>query len=255
MTKVSIITVAYNAEATIEDTLKSVAAQSWPDVEHIVVDGASKDATIAIVQKHLREGGIFISEPDDGLYDAMNKGIEGASGDIIGLLNADDVFADTNVIERVVRAFRDGRTDAILGDVGYFRDGYENRIIRRYNSGRFKPSRVAWGWMPAHPAMYLTREAYKKVGPYKTDYKIAADYEFVVRAFTRNRISFCYLSDILVKMRMGGKSTAGLSASITINIESVRACRENGIKTNLAMIMSKYPIKLLELIQLDRNFD
>jgi glycosyltransferase involved in cell wall biosynthesis len=249
MTKVTIVTAAYNAGGTIADTLKSVASQSWDNIEHIIVDGGSKDDTAALVSQCARPGSVFVSEPDKGLYDAMNKGIDQATGDIIGLLNADDIFANTDTIERMVSAFELHKTDAILGDVGYFRDGDESKIIRYYDSSAFTPKRVAWGWMPAHPAMYLTRSAYDRVGRYRLDYRIAADYEFVVRAFAKYGLSYAHLSEIVVKMRLGGISTSGLAANLTINRESVRACRENGIKTNMAMIMSKYPRKLIGLLR------
>jgi glycosyltransferase involved in cell wall biosynthesis len=245
MTKVSIITVAYNAEATIEDTLKSVAAQSWPDVEHIVVDGASKDATLAIAQRHMREGGILISEPDDGLYDAMNKGIEHASGDIIGLLNADDFYPALDVLTQVVQCFNAHQVDAVFGDVGYVRIKDLTNIFRRYDSSRFCPSKIGWGWMPAHPSMFLTRAAYEKVGLYRTDYRIAADFEFVARAFGGHKLSYSYIPRILVHMRTGGVSS-GLKASLTVSREALRACRENGIATSALMINSRYPAKVWE---------
>jgi glycosyltransferase involved in cell wall biosynthesis len=244
--KISVVTVAYNAAKTISETLNSVAAQSHPDVEHIVIDGASSDNTFALVTDLQRKHGQFVSERDKGLYDAMNKGIALATGDVLGLLNADDLYYDSAVLARVASAFQTHRVDAILGDVGFFHDLTPERIIRRYNSGRFSPARIPWGWMPAHPAMFLTRQAYAKVGFYRTDYKIAADFEFVVRAFAKERLSFAHVPELFVKMRLGGISTSGLRATLTINAECVRACRENGIYTNLAMIMSKYPLKLME---------
>ena len=247
--KISVITVSYNAAKTIADTLFSVAGQSYSEVEHIIIDGASEDATVSIAQDLLRMGGQLVSEPDQGLYDAMNKGIALATGDVIGLLNADDLYADPDVLYRVAEAFLKQSVDAVLGDVGFFQDGFPDRIVRRYNSGRFRPSRIRWGWMPAHPAMFLTRKAYDRVGNYRTDFKIAADFEYVVRAFAKEKLSFVHIPDLLVKMRLGGISTSGLKATLTINSESVRACRDNGIYTNLAMIMSKYPLKLLEYVR------
>jgi glycosyltransferase involved in cell wall biosynthesis len=247
--KISVVTVAYNAAKTISDTLNSVAAQSYQDVEHIVIDGASKDKTISIVQGLQRAGGRLVSERDKGLYDAMNKGIALATGDVVGLLNADDLYSDPDVLTRVAHAFANHHVDAVLGDVGFFHDGTAYRIVRRYNSGRFRPELIRWGWMPAHPAMFLTREAYCRVGEYRTDFKIAADFEFVVRAFAKEKLRFIHLPDTMVKMRLGGLSTSGLRATLTINSECVRACRDNGIYTNLAMIMSKYPLKLVEYVR------
>jgi glycosyltransferase involved in cell wall biosynthesis len=247
--KISVVTVAYNAARTIADTLASVAGQSHKDVEHIVIDGASKDNTSALVQSLQRKGGQFVSERDKGLYDAMNKGIARATGDIIGLLNADDIYADADVLSRIADAFLHHGADAVLGDIGYFRDGFPDRIVRRYNSGRFRPGRVRWGWMPAHPAMFLTRDAYARIGNYRTDYKIAADFEFVVRAFAKAKLNYVHVPDMLVKMRLGGVSTSGLGAAWTINSESVRACRENGIYSNVPMMMTKYPFKIVEFLR------
>ena len=247
--KISVVTVAYNAAKTISDTLNSVAAQSHPDVEHIVIDGASGDDTVSIVNSLQRKGGKLRSERDKGLYDAMNKGIALATGDIIGLLNADDFYADSGVLSRVADTFSKHCVNAVLGDVGFFHDGSPDRVVRRYDSGRFRPSRVAWGWMPAHPAMFLTRKAYDHVGRYRTDFKIAADFEFVVRAFAKEKLTFVHMAEPLVKMRLGGISTSGLRATLTMNAECVRACKDNGIYTNLAMIMSKYPLKLTEFVR------
>jgi glycosyltransferase involved in cell wall biosynthesis len=247
--KISVVTVAWNAAETIGETLRSVARQTWPEVEHVVIDGGSPDDTGAIVGREQRAGGIYVSEPDKGLYDAMNKGIARATGDVIGLLNADDHYSDEAVLERVSNLFEREGVDAVLGDAGFFRPESPDRIFRRYNSGWFRPGRLGWGWMPAHPAMFLTREAYERVGPYRTDYRIAADFEFVARAFGGHGLTYAYLPEILVRMRVGGLSTAGLSASRTILRESLRACRENGIYSNRLMLASKYPIKLLEYLR------
>lgn len=247
--KFSIITAAYNAEATIADTLRSVADQAYDSVEHIVVDGGSRDGSMKLVKAHLRQGGRYVSEPDKGLYDAMNKGLSMATGDIVGMLNADDRFADRETLSEVARAFAASRTDAILGDVAFFSPERPERLIRRYRSTRFTPRRLGWGWMPAHPGMYLTRAAYEAVGKYRTDYRIAADFEFVVRAFAKHHLSFAYLPRILVEMRTGGLSTNGIAANLLINREVLRACRENGIYSNMLMVASKYPLKLLEYIR------
>jgi glycosyltransferase involved in cell wall biosynthesis len=247
--KISIITVAYNAAATIADTMASVAAQDFEEVEHVVIDGGSTDGTQDIVSTGIRPGGRFVSERDKGLYDAMNKGIAFATGDVIGILNADDILAGRHILGDIAARFHALDVDAVLGDVAFFRDGEPDTIVRRYDSGYFRPDRVAWGIMPAHPGMYMTRESYRRVGPYRLDYRIAADFEFVARAFLRHRLSFAHLPEIVVKMRLGGISTSGWKAKMTINREVLRACRENGIYSNPLMIASKYPRKLLELIR------
>jgi glycosyltransferase involved in cell wall biosynthesis len=247
--KISIITAAYNAAATIADTLGSVAAQTHPDIEHIVIDGASRDDTQAIVQAHVQSVAKFISEPDQGIYDAMNKGILLASGEIIGFLNSDDVYAHSHVIADVVRLMERDNLDALYGDVAFFRPENPQRLVRRFRSVHFSPSRIAWGWMPAHPALFLHRRVYESTGLFRTDYRIAGDFEFVARAFHANALRYRYLPEVLVHMRTGGISTGGWRNTLLLNREVLRACRENGIRSNALMMLSKYPLKLLEFIQ------
>lgn len=244
--KVSVITVGRNSAATLPDTLRSVAGQSFPRVEHIVVDGNSTDATREIVALHGSHVAKFLSEPDRGIYDAMNKGLALASGDIIGFLNADDLYADEHVLERVVRAMERDNLDAAFGDVAFFRTGEPGCVLRRYRSDRFHPRRLAWGWMPAHPALFMRREVFRRVGQFRIDYRIAGDFEFIARAFKDDGLRYRHLPDILVMMRTGGVSTSGWRNTLTLNREVLRACRENGISTNLMKILSKYPAKLLE---------
>lgn len=243
--KISIVTVSYNAAETIADTIISVQSQDHPEIEHIIVDGASDDGTQAIVGHMANSSTIFLSEADRGLYDAMNKGVSLATGDIIGILNADDTLADSICLSEIVRTFAAGDgLQAVLGDVAFVDENKHQ--IRQYRSGRFRPGRLRWGWMPAHPGMYLTREAYRLVGPYRTDMKIAADFDFAVRAFLLEGLRYAHLPRVLVNMRSGGVSTRGWRARLTINREVVRACRDNGLHTNLAMVMTKYPLKMLE---------
>lgn len=247
--KISVITVSYNSAATIGDTLDSVAMQSWPEIEHIVVDGASKDGTQDIVKSRGGRVGKFVSEPDAGIYDAMNKGLAMATGLVVAFLNADDLYADPEVISRVARKMTIGGLDAVFGDVAFFHPDTPSKLVRRYDSGRFSPARIAWGWMPAHPGLFLRREIYHRVGPFRTDYRIAGDFEFIARAFQKEALRYEHLPDIVVRMRMGGISTGGWINTIILNKEVLRACRENGISTNLAKILSKYPAKLLEFIR------
>jgi glycosyltransferase involved in cell wall biosynthesis len=244
--KVTVITVTRNSAATLLDTLRSVAAQSLPGVEHIVVDGASTDATVDVVSRHGTHVAKFLSEPDHGIYDAMNKGLRLATGDIVGFLNADDRYADAGVLERVARAMDREGLDAIFGDVAFFHEQNPQSIVRRYRSDRFHPRRLAWGWMPAHPSLFLRREIFQRIGPFRTDYRIAGDFELVARAFKDATLRYRYLPEVLVMMRTGGVSTAGWRNTLTLNREVLRACRENGIPTNLMKILSKYPAKLLE---------
>jgi glycosyltransferase involved in cell wall biosynthesis len=245
--KLSIITVCYNSAQTIEDTLCSVAAQTWSDIEHIIVDGGSRDGTLAIVERHRKSLSKVISEPDHGIYDAMNKGVHAATGDVIGFLNADDVYAHTNVLADVEKLMRTRHLDALFGDVEFFRPENPALAVRRYSSARFRPERIAWGWMPAHPALFLRREIFQRVGHFRTDYHIAGDFEFIARAFWRQSLRYRHLPEVLVRMRTGGISTGGWRNTLILNREVLRACRENGIPTNMLKILAKYPTKLLEL--------
>lgn len=244
--KISIVTVCYNSAATLGDTLASVAAQDHTDVEHIVIDGGSADGTRELVKREGRHVKVFVSEPDKGIYDAMNKGIRLASGDIIGTLNADDFYANSMVLSQIEREMVQGQLDAIFGDVMFFASDRPEVNLRRYSSRRFSPERIAWGWMPAHPTLFLRREVFQRFGLFRTDFRIAGDYEFAARIFKGANLRYRYLPEVLVRMRTGGVSTGGLRSTLLLNREVLRACRENGIRTNLLMLLSKYPIKALE---------
>ncbi|MBS3934549.1 MAG: glycosyltransferase [Sulfuritalea sp.] len=247
--KITIITVAFNAASTIAETLDSVAAQTYPDVEHIVVDGASADATLEVVERHGKHVARLISEPDRGIYDAMNKGLRLASGEVIGFLNADDAYADHEVLERVAAAMKRDQLDALFGDAEFFSPDRPDWPVRRYRSHYFCPDRIAWGWMPAHPTLFLRRQLFERFGMFRTDYRIAGDFELVARMFHTGTLRYRHLPEILVRMRIGGISTGGWRNTLLLNREVLRACRENGIKTNLLKILSKYPAKLLELLR------
>lgn len=244
--KISIITVAFNAATTLADTLQSVAAQTHPDVEHIVVDGASTDGTLDIVARHGSHIARLVSEPDKGIYDAMNKGVGLVTGDVVAFLNADDMYAHNDVVADVASIMEQERLDALFGDAVFFDTQNPSRVLRRYNSGRFLPEKLAWGWMPAHPTLFLRREVFERVGPFRTDYKIAGDFDFIARAFWRQPLRYWYLPEILVRMRTGGISTSGWRSTLLLNKEVLRACRENGIPTHWLKLLSKYPFKLLE---------
>lgn len=245
--KVSVVTASYNSAETISGTLRSVAIQSWPEIEHIIVDGGSTDDTLAVVEQQRDRVARLISEPDEGIYDAMNKGVAAASGDIVGFLNADDHYAHGDVISHVAEAMEVGGLDAVFGDVAFVRDAART-TIRRYRSNRFRPARLAWGWMPAHPTLFVRRELFRRVGPFATDYHIAGDFEWIVRAFWKSHLRYRHIPEVLVYMRTGGISTAGWRSTMILNREVMRACRENGISTNWLKILSKYPAKLLEFI-------
>jgi glycosyltransferase involved in cell wall biosynthesis len=241
--KISVVTVAYNAAGTISKTLASVAAQNHPEVEHIVVDGNSTDETAAIVASQA-PGARLVIEPDEGIYDAMNKGISLATGDVIAILNADDHYCHPDVLGRVAGAFAEGDLDAVFSDIGFFRPETPRRIFRRYRSTDFKPSGLRFGLMPAHPGMFLRRSVYENFGLYDKSYRIASDFEFVARIFSRGGIRYANLGEVAVLMQTGGASTRNLRSTLTIFRECVRACRENGIATSPFRMLGKYPAKL-----------
>jgi glycosyltransferase involved in cell wall biosynthesis len=242
----TVVTVSLNSVTTIADTLLSVRQQSYSAIEHIVIDGGSTDGTVDIVRRSSPD--ILISEPDRGIYDALNKGVARSTGEIIAFLNADDIYAADDVIASVALEFMAHPLDAVLGDVAFVEAENMERITRVYSSRRFQPSRLAWGWMPAHPALFLRKSVFDRYGLFKTDYRIAGDFEFIARVFSKAGISYRYLPRILVKMRTGGISTRGWKSTLLLNKEVLRACRENGIRTNYLKILSKYPAKMVEFL-------
>jgi len=242
--------VAYNSASTISDTLRSVAAQTHPDIEHIVIDGGSTDDTCRLVRQQGEKVCVFVSEPDKGIYDAMNKGLARATGDVVGFLNSDDCYASSDVLSRVAQMLaQDDALEAVMGDVVFVDPARPHRSMRRYRSDRFRPGLLAWGWMPAHPALFVRRRVFEQAGNFRTDFRIAGDYEWVVRAFGRSTRRFLHLDAVLVRMRSGGVSTGGWRSTLLLNQEVLRACRDNGIRTNWLKILSKYPAKMLEFVR------
>lgn len=250
MPKVSVITVCFNSDATIRDTLESVLSQSYRNIEHIIVDGGSKDSTMDIVAEYRESLGPVLSEPDNGLYDAMNKGIGLASGEIIGILNSDDFYERHDVIEAVATTFqRDSSLDLVFGDVVFVQPPDLETVSRYYRAGHFRPWKLRFGWMPPHPATFVKKAVYEKHGKYRLDMKISADYEMFVRWLSNAKLNYRWMNRVIVRMRAGGVSTGGLKSSLVLNKEIVRACKENGLYTNLFLVLTKIPFKLFELMR------
>ena len=246
--KVSIVTVTYNSAQTLVDAMKSVLEQTYHDIEYIIVDGASTDSTIDIIRQYelqFKNRLKWISEKDDGIYDAMNKGIQLATGDVVGILNSDDYFTSSDVIARMITAFRDG-VDAVYGDVHFIHDGEPNKCIRYYSSKHFRPFWLRFGFMPAHPSFYCRRGVYERAGYYKTDYAIGSDYEMMVRLFKVHHINARYIPMDFVTMRTGGASTRNVQSRLALIKDDVRSCRENGVYTNIPMICMKFLYKVFE---------
>ena len=225
--KVSIITVTYNSADTLQDCIDSVANQSYKNIEHIVIDGNSKDDTLEIIQNNTFVSR-YISEPDNGLYDAMNKGLKLASGDVIGILNSDDIYDNKDVISDVVNAL--GRYEALYTDLCYV-DPHDTNLVRRYwKSGGYNRNSFKYGWMPPHPTLFLKREVYEKYGNFNLELKSAADYELMLRFLYKEAVEAVYLPKITVKMREGGVSNQSLKHRIKANKEDRKAWKINGLK-------------------------
>lgn len=220
--KITIITVAFNAAETIGDTLQSVASQTYSDIEHILIDGASRDGTMAVVKEKGKHLAKCISEPDQGIYDAMNKGIALATGDIIGFLNADDFYASSRSLEAIVKAFRDPEIDACYGDLLYVRKNNPSSIVRYWRSSSYKKDSFRKGWCPPHPTFFVRRKIYEKHGGFSLDFKIAADIEIMFRLLELNGIRSVHLPETIIKMRTGGESNKNLANIILQNREIVR---------------------------------
>ena len=242
--KISIVTVAYNSAATISDTLRSVATQTHPDLEHIVVDGASTDATMAVVQQSGSHISKLVSERDAGIYDAMNKGLALASGDFVGFLNADDFLASEDVISEIARAASAPDVGAVCGDLIYVRNGRTDEVLRYWRCGEFSPSRLKFGWMPPHPTLYVRRSLLAELGGFDVSLRIAADYDFMLRYLSHPDMRVAYVPRVLVKMRTGGASNRSLMALLDKSREDLRVLRRNsigGIMTLLCKNARKLP--------------
>lgn len=251
MLKISIITVSYNSEKTIYDTIKSVYNQDYDNIEYIIVDGNSSDNTTNIIKEFEPKfnGKIkWISESDKGIYDAMNKGLMMATGDIVGILNSDDFYTSNNVITTVANAFNNNKIDAIYADVHFIKDNNPEKISRYYSSKIFKRWLMRFGFMPAHPSFYIKRECLNKFGLYNTSYKIAADFEFLLRTIFIGKIKTQYLAKDFVTMRTGGASTSGINSHKQIMREHIRAFKENNIFTNRLLLSMRYIYKIFEII-------
>lgn len=228
MIKISIITVSYNSSKTIEETIKSVQNQTYSNIEYIIIDGASKDTTTAIIKKYEDIITYWISEPDAGLYDAINKGIVKATGDYVGIINSDDVFYDKDTIEKIASFLSDNAgIEAITGDIVQHRNG---RIIRKYSSSNWLPHKLKKGFMPPHPSIFLKTELFSKYGNYSTEYKIGADYELIVRYFLKYKINYRYSGIITTSMAVGGVSSSGIKSYNVITREIKKAFAQNGIR-------------------------
>jgi glycosyltransferase involved in cell wall biosynthesis len=247
--KVSIITVAYNAAATIADTCASVAAQNGVEIEHIIIDGGSRDDTVAKAKATARAGSVILSEPDNGLYDAMNKGIALATGDLLGFLNADDYFCRTDAIALIVAAAaKNPGADAIGGGVAIVDANDLNRLRRAYSATHFAPWMLRFGHMPPHPGFYVRKTAFEKVGNFAAEMRVCADFDWMLRFFYDRQLQFAAIPATVVTMRDGGISNDGWASRRRLNRETVDALRRRGVRSNTALVWSKYLVKAGQLV-------
>ena len=251
--KISIITVCFNSSRTIKDTIDSVLNQSYPNIEHIIIDGNSTDGTQEIVSSYGDSIKSFISEQDTGLYDAMNKGIKLATGEIVGILNSDDIFYDKEVISHVADTFTVKDCDAVYGDVVYCKQNNLSSFVRYYSSKKFKLNDFKKGLMPAHPSFFVKKVHYDNIGLYDPTYKISSDFDLLLRFLYFEKINAIYTPNILVVMRMGGISTQGIKSLILINKEHLMILKKHKIKTNNFILYSRYFGKILEFTRMPKN--
>lgn len=245
--KISIITVCFNSAKTIRDTIESVLSQDHSDIEYIVIDGGSSDGTVEIILEYQSKIAKFVSEKDRGIYDAMNKGISLATGDVVGILNSDDVYISSTTVFELMGVMNHKNADCVFADLIIVDPRNMKKVLRYYDSSKFKTTKFRFGWMPAHPTFFVKRRVYEKVGLFSLKYKIAADYEMLIRILHVHQFKYAYLPKPVVKMLAGGASSSGLSRNWVLNKEIVLACKENGIWTALPLLLFKIPFKLLEL--------
>jgi glycosyltransferase involved in cell wall biosynthesis len=247
--KVSIITISYNSAATLKDTIESVVNQSYKDIEYIIVDGKSTDTTLDIIDSYKNNISQFVSEKDHGLYDALNKGIVMATGDVIGILHSDDFYTDHLVIEKLVEQMKSHQADAVYADLYYVDKNDTNKIFRKWKSGEYKIGQFLKGWMPPHPTFFVKREYYEKYGKFNLSFHSAADYELMLRFIHKHHLKLAYLPEFIIKMRVGGKSNVSLKNRIRANQEDRRAWKINGLKPHVYTLYAKPLRKIVQLFK------
>ena len=247
--KISVVTASYNSAATIGDTLQSIAAQTHRDVEHLVIDGGSRDDTVQIVRAHASPGLKVVSERDRGIYDAMNKGLALATGEVVGFLNSDDMYADPQALERVAQAFRDPAVDVVYGDIVFVAERDTRRTVRLWTSRPYTPGLCSSGWMPPHPSLYVRRAVYEKHGGYDLAFPAAADFEMALRLLDIKRLRSVYVPAVQVRMRMGGQSTRSLRNIISGSREVSRACRKHGLPGGIRFAVMRLLVKVPQFLR------
>ncbi len=245
--KVSIITITYNSGATLKDTIESVVNQSYGDIEYIIVDGKSTDNSLSIIESYKDKISKVISEKDQGLYDALNKGIALATGDLIGIIHSDDFYTNKFVIDKIVKSIQENNSDAVYADLYYVDKVDTNKIFRKWKSGNYKDGQFLNGWMPPHPTFFVKRSCYEKFGSFNLSFVSAADYELMLRFIHKHKINLSYLPEFIVKMRVGGKSNVTLKNRIRANKEDRKAWIVNGLNPKFYTLYLKPLRKIIQL--------
>ncbi|MDP1803523.1 MAG: glycosyltransferase family 2 protein [Bacteroidota bacterium] len=246
--KISIITITYNSAATIEQTINSVLDQNYSNIEYIIVDGGSTDNTLQIIEKYKSKISKFVSGKDNGLYDALNKGIDLATGDVIGILHSDDFYIDNTIVEKYAATFIKNHSDAVYSDLFYVDKENTNKIIRKWKSGNHKPNSFLHGWMPPHPTFFVKHELYQKFGKFNLEFKHSADYELMLRFIHKHKIRINYLHEFTIKMRVGGQSNVSVQNRMNANIEDRKAWKINGLKPRFYTSYLKPLRKILQFL-------
>lgn len=234
---VSIITATNNSGATLEQCITSVLGQTWKNIEYIIIDNCSTDGTLDIARSYQDKISRIVSEPDKGIFDALNKGIRLSTGDIIGFLHADDFYTSNQILQKVVDKFMETGSDAVYGDLNYVGKNNPGKIVRKWVAGPYDHKKILNGWMPPHPSLFIKRKCYKNFGYFNTGYKIAADYELILRFLAKNKISISYLPEVLVNMRTGGTSNSSLKNIIRKSSEDLKALKEHKIGNFYTLVL------------------
>lgn len=250
--KVSVVTAVFNREDTVAEAVRSVRQQTYPDVEHIIQDGGSTDGTLAILNDLIEDGMSLESACDGGIYEGINRGISRATGEIIGLMHSDDLFESPRILDLVAETMADRRVHGVYGDLVYVSASDPGRVIRYWNSGVYQPERLKSGWMPPHPTLYLHRGVFERWGKYDTDFRIAADYEAMLRWLVKGRIKLAYIPEVMVRMRVGGESNRSIEHVIRKSREDYRAIRRHGVG-GLGTLLAKNFRKIGQFVKKDRT--
>lgn len=250
--KISLVTAVYNRRATLTAALYSARAQSHSDIEHLIQDGGSTDGSLDVIAGLHHSRMQVVSQRDGGIYDALNRGISRATGEVVGFLHSDDVLAHDRVLARVADAFENHAIDGVYGDLDYVATDDTSRIIRRWRSGTYDPASLKWGWMPPHPTLFLRRRVYEQLGAYDTDFRIAADYEAMMRYLVRGQIRLAYIPEVMVNMRLGGESNRSLGRILTKSREDLRVMRRHGVG-GIGTLVAKNFRKITQFVPKDRS--